>query len=211
MSLRTVARRSLGGRPGETAVYRRCFVKTVHRVLAAGYRRLDVVKLAKKEETAITGLLVDKMRALVESRACPRGAQHFAIHDDQPHSGALEGRYRPRIDIVVQRTGVGRQPRFHFEAKRLYATDSVSEYVGEDGMGCFLSGRYAKEAPDAGMLGYVQKDTPEVWATKLEKKLGARAGWTQHSLDVALPYSYRSSHVRQRKPFELFHVLLVCV
>jgi hypothetical protein len=211
MSLRRARPPSLGGRPGGAAAYRRRFVKTVHRVLAEGHRRLvATTTLVQKEETAITGLLVDEIVALLESRDCPQGAEHFAVHDDRPESGDdVEGRRRPRIDIVVERTGRGPRPRFHFEAKRLNRSGSVAEYVGERGMGCFLSGKYAKDEPDAGMLGYVQRDTPEDWAARLATKL-ARVGWAQHSLDASLLHSYRSSHTRYGRPFEIFHMLLVC-
>lgn len=183
----------------------------VHRVLAVGFRRLvAATRLLAKEETAITGLLVDQMRALVQGRDCPKGAEHFAIHDDRPESGeAVEGRRRPRIDIVVERTGKGRWPQFHVEAKRLNRPDSVAEYIGNDGVGCFLSGKYAKDEPDAGMLGYIQQGTPQTWATRLGTKL-ATMGWTEHPLDVSLPHSYVSSHMRNGRKFELFHVLLVC-
>jgi hypothetical protein len=184
----------------------------VHHVLATGFQRLVAATLAKKEETAITGLLVEQMRAFVASRDCPRGAQHFSVHDDRPEgTNGLEGKRRPRIDIVVERTGMGTRPKFHFEAKRLDRSDSVAEYVGEDGMGCFLSGKYAKGEPDAGMLGYVQQGTPETWAQRLREKLATESvAWAQHSLHVSLPHSYRSSHTRDGQPFGLFHVLLVC-
>lgn len=212
MSLLRSARRSLGGAPGNAAVYRRQFVFTVHQVLAQGFARLRDEKLAGKEETAITGLVVEQMRALLASRSCPKGAEHFAVHDDRPEStDGIEGKQRARVDIVVERTGRGPRPQFHFEAKRLNRSDSTSEYVGADGMGCFLSGKYAKNEPDGGMLGYVQEDTPSSWASKLVAKL-AKTGitWEPASLHVLIPYSYRSSHVRAGQPFELFHVLLAC-
>lgn len=210
MSLRRATPRSLGKRPGNAAVYRRRFVKTVHCVLAGGFRRLVAATLAEKEETAITGVLVDEMRALLERRDCPKGAEHFSVHDDRPESGdGVEGSSRPRIDIIVERTGQGPRPRFHFEAKRLNRSDSVAKYIGNEGMECFLSGKYANHDPDAGMLGYVQRDTPETWATRLSTKLSG-AGWALHSLHASLPHSYRSNHTRGGRPFELFHVLLLC-
>jgi hypothetical protein len=212
MSLERARRRRLGQRPGNASAYRQRFIATVHHVLGTAFLRLRAATLADKEETAITGLLVEQMRALVESRACPAGAQHFAIHDDQPQSGGgVEGKSRPRIDIVVERSGPGRRPRFHFEAKRLHRGDSVAEYIGDEGMKCFLSGKYAKDEPDAGMLGYVQHDTPGAWATRLETKLAAASvDWARHSLSASLPHTYRSSHARNGQPFALFHVLLVC-
>jgi hypothetical protein len=212
MGYQRIRRQSLGGRPGDAVAYRRKFVTTVHHVLAVAVRRLVAATLAQKEETAITGVLVDEMRVIVESRVCPPGAANFAIHDDQPVSGGgAEGKRRPRIDIVVERTGPGPRPRFHFEAKRLHRSDSVAAYMGDEGMDCFLAGKYAQTEPDAGMLGYVQQGTPETWATRLVKGFVEQGMvLAPHASDPALPHSYRSSHLRNGRPFELFHVLLVC-
>jgi hypothetical protein len=212
MPCQRVRRRSLGGRPADAAVYRRKFVATVHRVLALASRRLAPAALAQKEETDITGVLVEEMRTVVQGRACPAGATNFSVHDDQPVSGTgVEGKRRPRIDIVVERTGPGPRPLFHFEAKRLHRSDSVAAYMGDEGMDCFLSGKYAQTEPDAGMLGYIQKDTPQIWTTRLATGFAARGmRLDRHATDPALPHTYRSNHVRGGKPFELFHVLLVC-
>lgn len=43
-----------------------------------------------------------------------------------------------------------------FEAKRIYRSDSFSEYRGENGLGRFLSGYYSSEDIDGGMIAYVQ-------------------------------------------------------
>lgn len=221
MSLQRARRRGIGGRPGEADTYRRPFVVMVHRVLAKGFARLNGMTLAVKEETALTGLLIDQMRSLLDSRKCPRGAEHFSVHDDRPESSdGVEGKHRPRVDIFVERTGRGPRPRFHFEAKRLTDSGSVADYVGDDGLGCFLSGRYARNDPDAGMLGYVQKDKPEDWAARIEKKLGNErkkhglpekgSFWAEHSLDPSLRYSYRTMHTRGARRLDIFHVLLRC-
>ena len=212
MGCQRVRRRSLGGRPADAAAYRRKFVATVHRVLALASRRLAPATLAQREETDITGVLVEEMRTVVQNRSCPTGATNFSIHDDQPVSGTgVEGKRRPRIDIVVERTGLGPRPLFHFEAKRLHRSDSVAAYMGAEGMECFLSGKYAQTEPDAGMLGYVQQDTPKTWTTRLAESFAARGMQLDpHPSDPALPYTYRSSHLRGGRPFELFHVLLVC-
>lgn len=120
----------------------------------------------------------------------------------------MELRFKPS-NIVVERSGVNPRPQFHFEAKRLYRSDSLAEYVGDDGMGCFLSGKYAKDEPDAGMIGYIQSETPEVWAARLRCRL-ADASWTEHAFDASFSHSYRSAHLRAGRSFELFHVLLAC-
>lgn len=223
MSLLDLAERALGQAPGDAAVYRRKFVTTVCEVLARGFARLDAASLATKEETAVTGLLVDQMRGLIESRDCPEGAGNFSIHDDRPESsGGEEGKSRPRVDIVVERAVPGPRPRFHFEAKRLNSSGSVADYLGDDGLGCFLSGKYARCDPDAGMLGYVQTDKPADWAGKISRKLDRERSahqldavgpiWHAETLVPSLKHSYRTTHTGRGRGMrlEVFHVLLVC-
>jgi hypothetical protein len=180
-------------------------------VLAAGFAKLDAKALAAKEETAITGLLVDQMRSILESRQCPRGCQHLAVHDDRPESSVgVEGKRRPRVDIFVERTGLGPRPRFHFEAKRLNGSDSVAAYLGDDGLGCFLSGKYAKNDPDAGMVGYVQLNEPTDWAKKLSERLASN-GWAPLvALASTHPHTFQSKHNRGTQSLEIIHVLLRC-
>ncbi|HEY1352160.1 MAG TPA: hypothetical protein VGF67_21290 [Ktedonobacteraceae bacterium] len=60
---------------------------------------------------------------------------------------------------------------YHFEARRLRAQGSVNNYLGADGLGCFLSGKYASESDEAGMLGYVQCDDVDIWVTRLQSAI----------------------------------------
>lgn len=221
MSLLGDSSDALGTRPGEAAIYRQQFVTMVHLVLARAYRQLVPSMLASKEETSITGLLVDAIRTTLDSRDCPDGAEHFAVHDDRPESAAgLEGKRRGRVDIFVERTGRGPRPSFSFEAKRLKSNKCVGKYLGKDGLGCFLSGKYAKHEPDAGMLGYVQANQPLEWAEQIAKKLDKERKkhglpttggiWEAHLLVSEIPHSYRTRHMRNGQAFDVFHVLLAC-
>ena len=65
------------------------------------------------------------------------------------------------IDIVV-RAGIDPLVFFGFECKRLNVVRSDSRtrseaaaYVGDEGMGCFLSGQYEGGGESGGMIGYV--------------------------------------------------------
>jgi hypothetical protein len=78
---------------------------------------------------------------------------------------------RPRIDIEILYVKRGPRPRFQFEAKRLGLENHVGDYLGKEGLGCFETGQYARDSDDAGMLGYVQKDTCDGWAGKIERSL----------------------------------------
>ncbi|MCA9624385.1 MAG: hypothetical protein KC731_35425 [Myxococcales bacterium] len=144
----------------------------MHDLLVAAMGRLELSRFAQLEEPDITGRLVEAMREVVEGPARPRWAWRFAIHDDKPVSGGEDfGKDRPRIDIEIERTTPGEHPRFQFEAKRLYRTDSVAEYVGPKGLGAFLSGTYGSAHEMMGMLGYVQADTIADWLGRIEGKL----------------------------------------
>ena len=73
------------------------------------------------------------------------------------------GKSRPRVDIEFERVVRGKRPRLRFEAKRLNSATghTVAKYLGEEGLGCFLSGKYPMMHAEAGMLGYVQgEDEP---------------------------------------------------
>jgi hypothetical protein len=66
--------------------------------------------------------------------------------------------------------------RFQFEAKRLHRKDSVSEYLGREGLGMFTSGQYAAQHNVAGMLGYVQTETISDWADRINTAMAADSG-----------------------------------
>ena len=221
MSLLDLAERKRSQVPGNAALYRRKFVETVCEVVAAGFARLNAASLAVKEEPAVTGLLVDQMRAIVQSRDCPIGAENFSIHDDRPESGGEhEGKHRPRVDIVVEQAVPGPRPIFQFEAKRMNSTGSVAAYLGDDGLGCFLSSKYGKGASDAGMLGYVQSETPQDWSRKIETKLDQERSihqldavgtiWHKETSVPSLAHLFRTKHTRDGDQFDVFHILLAC-
>jgi hypothetical protein len=149
--------------------------------------------------------------------------EHMEVLDDPPQ--ALAGRHgkkRPRIDIEFVRTGRGIRPRFHVEAKRLYRSDSVSEYFGPGGLQMFVNGEYAGSWPSAGMLGYVQSDACAVWLRRLASGFAARrleicasegfpdlapAGWQGEGLDGV----HTSQHERPLQnlgQIQIFHLLV---
>jgi hypothetical protein len=199
------------------------FVREVHRLLAAGYARLmKPATLASKEETEITGLLVDGMRDAIDGRKRLSWAWRYAVHDDRPISqGSRQGRARARIDIEVERTMPGPHPRFQFEAKRLHRGDSVAEYVGAEGLGAFLDGTYAASCAAAGMLAYVQTSGASSWAKKIETKLdsdrsthllsrGSKVWQRAHLYDAKKLTSYQSTHARIPAALDVFHTFLLC-
>jgi hypothetical protein len=196
------------------------FVRRCHDLLAMGYARLDPSSLRAAEETEITGDLVDAIRAVTEDPDSPRWVARYECADDPPvTTPERRGKRRRRVDLAFVRTQHGPRRRFQVEAKRLYCSASLGEYLGSDGLQRFLNGDYAAEHPDAGMLGYVQTDTPAAWATKLEKHLGQAGGeyavrvdggFCQVTVSRRLSHTYRSQHDRSSvgSAVDIYHTLL---
>jgi len=215
---------SFGGRSREPIrrLYRLSFVKNSHRLLALAHQRLDASSLRSQQEPAITGMLVDRVKALVESEHAPRWARHMIALDDPPQASAERlGRARRRVDIefcLVQR---GPRPRLHFEAKRLYRSDSVREYLGPEGLELFVRGEYAAGQHAGGMLGYVQSDSPQQWSERIMQGMAAArerlaicegTAFEVVALIAELDSVHLTCHDRQSvgRPIHIYHTLLRC-
>lgn len=202
--------------------YRRTFVRQVHSLLALGYARLDLPRLQKAQEPAITGELVRQIRQVIDDRDSPSQswAHRYAVHDDPPQSvRGLKGKERPRVDIEMERTQRGRHPRFQFEAKKfpVFRKDAVGEYVGEKGLGCFISGQYADTQEDAGMLAYIQSGTVADWVEKVKTRLEKERNscemigdWKNARIIKDLEQCFCSDHGRKSvgKPLTIYHSFL---
>lgn len=161
----------------QQALYRRAFARNCLLVLVRAYRSLNAPSLHAAEEPAITGFLVQAANEFLEN-AEMTAFEHLVVSDDPPQNDKpeLKGKARSRIDIEFVRAVKGRRPRFHLEAKRLYRSDSASEYFGAAGLGMFLNGAYASEWPSAAMLGYVQSHSGAAWLGKLGSGFASRIG-----------------------------------
>jgi len=184
-----------------------------------GYDLLDPASLAASEEEAITGRLTKAMQDALENLEAPLWAKNFwAVEETRVNDSEREGKRRLRIDIEVIEHRRGPRPRFRFEAKRLRNSDSRREYLGHDGLGCFLDGRYAASDPDAGMLGYVQEGKATDHVAELcdsllhdpsRFRVAQDGGWKEHRLVKGLQ-TYASSHQRTGglPGILIFHTLL---
>jgi len=202
--------------------YRSVFRRQVFELLKRGYDRLVSSKYKHVNEEIITGELGVSIQNIIEDRSSPSWAWQFAVHIENPiNSKKRKGKNRLRIDIEFERTGRGKHPRYPFEAKRLSSGThaTIGEYIGTDGLDQFLSGNYAKDNVEAGMLAYVQTETPQHWALKTEKRFKKDANRLKIHLDdewvpfVILPsfdHCYRSKHDRPviKKPITIYHVFL---
>ena len=72
------------------------------------------------------------------------------------------GKELGRIDILFDPVyTINEHVYFAFECKRLHIIydkrmeTNTGEYIGDDGMMCFITGKYSEELPSGGMIGYV--------------------------------------------------------
>ena len=109
--------------------------------------------------------------------------------------------------------------RYSFEAKRLGKAHRVSKYLGDEGMGCILTGAYARDDDEAGMLGYVQSGTLQQWADKIRSELQTDPSrysmpepgqFSSVEIVDGLDHTYRSNHDRPSvgRGVSIFHTLL---
>jgi hypothetical protein len=154
-------------------VYRPAFVHNCLDLLVRARRELTGTALSSEEEPSITGLLVQRAKEIIESESAEQWMEHLEVLDDPPQNDLPDrrGKRRPRIDIEFVEVRRGPRPRFHVEAKRLYRSDSVGEYMGAGGLGMFLDGAYSSNWPSAGMLGYVQNRTCTEWLDEIRYRL----------------------------------------
>src|SRR5262245_62168224 len=170
--LRQKSSSRMGEGRGLRDTYRRSLRTHAHTLIAMGYQELHAQDLVNSQEPEITGELVRAMREIQERAAAPPWVVYYTIHDDPPlNVPGKRGAKRPRVDIEFERVTRGTRPRLRFEAKRLGRNHGIGQYLGEDGLGCFISGRYPLTHPEAGMLGYVQSNDETTWAAKIAMAL----------------------------------------
>ncbi len=192
----------------------------VHTLLWMGYERLDRRRLAGLDEPSITGELVRSIREAMAEDSAPDWVLNYSLRDDPPVD--FPGRYgqsRPRVDIEFERVQRGMRPCYHWEAKRLRDASSVGAYLGQQGLGCYLSGLYAGGHEEAGMLGYVEVQDERAWATRIEASLlrspkqfslTEDGAWSRASVVSQIAHCYCTRHRRgqDRKPITVYHALL---
>lgn len=225
MSPRSKVQRS--GQPPGTASYKRRFMADVHHLIGQGFQAISHLELQDREEPAITGLLTDSIEAFLDDSRSPDWTERYSIQDERHLNDDLarEGKRRPRVDIEFAYSGKRPRPRFQVEAKRLRdpASSSVSAYLGENGLGCFLKGRYAAQQMWAGMMAYIQTEAPSIWVDRIRASLSENPSefsilpksgiLTPANVDDLLPNVLRSDHLcheRQPSRLEVHHFFVDC-
>lgn len=200
-----------------------------HQLLAWSYADTRSRLAMAKDEYEITGLLADGMDARINAPQTPERFTLYSIHNEKLISPSGElGKQRPRLDIQIQRNGIRPKPNFTFEAKRLRddksssASDTMRQYLGDDGIRRFVGGRYASESLEAVMLGCIQAHDAEFWFDQVSSAFdsdtsnGSPMFELVGSLQVAnvigdFPDERVSVHARTSSvSIRLFHLFIDC-
>ncbi|MBU1661756.1 MAG: hypothetical protein KKD28_09820 [Chloroflexi bacterium] len=203
------------------------FIEHIHQLIAIGYvdalPRIKVNDKKANEEPSITGFIITALtNRKMSLTPSPRWIMRYSFHDNFPveHDGRI-GSDRLMPDIIIEISDIG-LPQFIIESKRLLKGQSTAgNYTGSEGMGCFIDGRYAGRYSEAGMLGYVQSDSIEVWAKKVREKIDK----SSDELNLAIPqqtvnfhpqiqHEWVSIHKRmtsEGRSIKIYHILLDCI
>lgn len=191
---------------GFAKAHRDSFRRHCHILIQMGYECIRGEDHTASCEDDITMRLADAIRAYLSTGASPRWTIHYFVRDQiRQSSPATPARKRPQVDIEMESNNRGR-PVYHFEAKRLRGTSAcVDAYFGEDGLGCFLSGRYGADSSEGGMLGYIQHQSVDYWAQLLEQSLRESARlqlsrghqWERQIIDDGPDHVFSTTHTRQ--------------
>ena len=202
------------------------YVAVIHRdalfLIIAGQKEMiaDSIDYSNTAEEDITGDLTKYTDEYINSLSSPDWTQYYCVQEEQRENmEGKKGKHRQRIDIVCILTGRKPQERMKFEAKRLKRPGFlVSKYIGETGLGEFISGNYAKGADVVGMLGYIQSNDCVYWAgkisdamnkKKIEVHLTQDGQWQKADLEN-IDDCYKTQHNRPKIKRELliYHLLL---
>lgn len=200
------------------------FRERVHILLLNGYGgAIQRIKApGTRDEPAITGFITEAIEQWLLDG--PEWCDEFEVKDDPPISGTkLDGtprigRGRKRPDIIIGSTKRPR-PKYFFEAKRLREKGGSEEYMGSDGMGCFIDGIYAREYHEGAMIGYFEMETANYWQATLWSEIDSKIVELKlippqeviQELGM-FPLEWLSKHNRPSvgSPISIFHILLDC-
>jgi hypothetical protein len=193
-----------------------------HQLLAWSYADIRSRINCDTQEPVITGLLCEAMKARINSHSTPEVYAHYAVGDQDPISPAGElGNDRLRLDVHILGTGIRPQLGYVFEAKRLRTGGfPIGKYAGDEGMGDFIAGRYARGCPEGAMIGFWQDKDAAYWIAELHRvfaedvsavapRLAIRSTPRAVRVHASLLDEFRGEHGRSDgTELVLFHVFL---
>jgi hypothetical protein len=199
-----------------------------HQLLAWGHRDARTELPTARDEYDITGMIAVAIERRINDPETPERFAVYVVRSEHPVSPAGErGKDRPKLDVQIVKSGRP-QRAFTFEAKRLRDDDKVSvsdslrAYVGDDGVGRFVAGRYAAESVEAAMLGCAQSRDARFWFDRVcqrfvedvlagESLLRLIEQIRPESVIPDLRDEAVSLHERPgARPIRVFHIFLEC-
>jgi len=213
MTNRKTESSSVLGASDNQAVYQHSFLQRAHCLLQCAYQNLASRDFCNAQEDVITGELCKHMSFLTEDQPSAGWMRHFSVHDQYPvhdipaAEGSIRtGKRRPKVDIrLVQKTRVP-NIGMAIEAKRICRSDSVSKYIGDDGIGAFVCGEYGRTESFGSMLAYVQSHSIAHWLPKVSAKLDKANAWQAQCWADGPSTGFQSTHSRHSgDSITLFH------
>lgn len=202
--------------------FRKAFRMQVHIMILWGYEdsihRIKSIDKDDKDEPSITGYIKEAIQIKLSNFHFSKQFKAYYIKENEPvEKEGCTGNKRPMPDIIIESNHKGR-PQYIFEAKRLRKPRfGVDKYIGLNGLGCFLDGRYAERYSEAAMLGYIQSDSLLYWKEKIMKemdkqseKLSLKSTPCDCKVIDAFPHEWESVHHRKDSnfPISIRHILL---
>ena len=200
-----------------------------HLLLAWGYSDTRRELSLARDEYDITDLLANAMDRRIDDPRTPERFTLYSVHNERPISPTGElGKDRLKLDIQIERCGVRPKPHYTFEAKRLRddekagVSDSLSQYLGDKGVGRFVASRYEGESPEAAMLGCIQAHDADVWLGHLARAFVDDVKSGRHRFNIVeqlqpcrivaeLTHEASTTHRRiSGSTIRILHILICC-
>jgi hypothetical protein len=195
----------------------------VFQLIAWGYQRKEEEIRQLRKEEDITGLIrqgINEILDELDDDLWPRFRLYSAHNEDPVDDHDALGKERPRVDVLIECAGSRPRKRYRLEAKRCARKKYKSKYTIDwytQGIIAFLTGLYAKDLPEGGLLGLMQSDDAKHWkkelSTKLnnEPSLSCQLPLTDVHLTSDLPDMAISEHQRNDgSTIDLYHAFLDC-
>lgn len=192
------------------------FRRDVFQLVAWGYQLVEQEIRQRHLEEDITGLLRKGIREKLDEELPPRFRFYFPANEDPVDDDGTFGKERPLLDIMIECSLTVPRVRYRLEAKRCARNaNSIGWY--SKGILPFVQRRYARDSPEAGLLGLVQSDTAQHWRTQLSSKLSTdsslacQSPLTDVDLTPDILHMCVSRHQRDDGSFiSLYHAFLDC-
>lgn len=197
------------------------FRRDAHQLLAWGYQDVLPQVHCNLTEEEITGLIVEAIEKRLDDPYTPEKFDRYSIDEEKPISvEGRKGKKRRRLDLVVVSGHSRPRPKYIFEAKRLRKNGyPISEYVGKDGLQCYIKGIYASQYPEAAMVAYIQSDAATYWENELKRRfnhdpnndLCIKQIVQKTQVLTSLPDAWVSEHERVVSgSITVYHIFLNC-